>query len=253
MDRPPKDPEARREWLERWAAEQRRIQEPEGEPTSRVKTAFYRAGTARRRIEWRLGQGWQRVADRLLDRGLNTAGRAVELEHDHPDRVIYLPSAWHVLPRALRYIGVSDQDTFVDFGCGKGRVVHQAAKHPFRRVIGVEVSPALAEIARAALAARRRQHKCQNVEIVVSDVADYRVPDDFTVGYLYHPFENETFDSLLQSIIDSMDRRPRRVRLIYALPAGRATVLASGRFRLAKEQGGPFDTSHSRVDIFESC
>jgi cyclopropane fatty-acyl-phospholipid synthase-like methyltransferase len=87
-----------------------------------------------------------------------------------------------VLPRALRYLGVSDRDTFVDFGCGKGRVVHQAARRPFRRVIGVEISPVLAEVARNGLAARRHQHRCGSVEIVVSDVTQYRVPDDLTIG-----------------------------------------------------------------------
>src|SRR4029450_218589 len=105
--------------------------------------------------------------------GLDTSGHAREPEHHHSDRVLYVPSAWHVLPRALRYLGVSDRDTFVDFGCGKGRVVHQAARRPFRRVIGVEISPHLAEIARTNLAARRHEHRCRNVEIVVSDVAEY--------------------------------------------------------------------------------
>ena len=100
----------------------------------------------------------------------------------------YVPSPWHVLPRALRYIGVSDRDVFVEFGCGKGRVVHQAAKRPFRRVVGVEISPVLAEAARSGLAARRHQHRCRDVEIVVADVTAFRVPDDLTVGYFYYPF-----------------------------------------------------------------
>src|SRR6185503_12151373 len=120
----------------------------------------------RRRRDRQLADGvvdW--LADRLFGRGLDTSGRAVVVEHARDDRKGYAPSAWHVLPRALRYIGVSDHDTFIDFGCGKGRVVHQAARWPFRRVIGVEVSPELAEIARAGLAARRHRHRSRDVEI----------------------------------------------------------------------------------------
>jgi len=251
MERLPQDPEALREWLERWAAEQRRIQEEEEVARSPTTTGLG-ARLIPRRLQKRIARRVQRFEDRLFDRGFETSGRAIELEHDHPDRVIYLPSAWHVLPRALRYIGVTDRDTFLDFGCGKGRVLHQAAKHPFRRVIGVEISPALAEMARANLEAGRRQHQCRNVEVVVADAAQYRVPDDLTIAYLYHPFENKTFDSVLGRVIDSIDRQPRRVRLIYALPAARSRVLGTGRFRLLKEQGGVFDTSHSRVAIFES-
>ena len=201
----------------------------------------------------------ERTASRVLDRGLNTSGWASEPEHDHPDRVRYLPSPWHVLPRALRYLGVSDRDVFVEFGCGKGRVVHQAARWPFGRVVGVEISPVLAEAARSGLAARRHQHRCRNVEIVVADVTAFRVPDDLTIGYFYYPFQGETFEAVLRGIVDSIDRNPRRVRLIFALPTGaaRAQILATGRFRLLKEQYSRLlDTSRSRpgsqVAIFES-
>jgi SAM-dependent methyltransferase len=188
-----------------------------------------------------------------LDRGLDTSSEAHEPEHAHPDRLHYAASSWHVLPRALRYLGVSDRDTFVDFGCGKGRVVHQAAKWPFRRVIGVEISPGLAEVARAAVAARRHQHRCRNVEIVVSDVHHFRVPDDLTIGYFYHPFTGETFETVLRNIVDSIDRHPRRVRLIYVLPVHRPQVLATGRFRSLKSQHTRLlDAPAGFTEIFES-
>ena len=169
----------------------------------------------------RLRRRLERFASRVLDRGLDTSGPAREPEHDHPDRLHYVPSPWHVLPRALRYLGVSDRDVFVEFGCGKGRVVHQAARWPFRRVVGVEISPVLAEAARSGLAARRHQHRCRDVEIVVADVTAFRVPDDLTIGYFYHPFRGETFESVLRGIVESIDRNPRRVRLIFVLPEGK--------------------------------
>jgi predicted RNA methylase len=194
-------------------------------------------------------------ADRLWDRGLDTSGTVQLHEYPIDDRVHYVPSAWHVLPRALRSVGVSDRDTFVDFGCGKGRVVHQAARRPFRRVIGVEVSPDLAENARTALAARAHRHRCRNVEVVVADVTEFRVPDDLTIGYFYRPFGERTLAAVLRGIVDSIDRHPRRVRLIYALPSdpARSTILATGRFRLVKELSIGLAKRHSaRVAIFES-
>jgi hypothetical protein len=93
------------------------------------------------------------------------------------------------------------------------------------------------------------------VEIVVSDVAEYSVPDDVTIGYLFHPVVNETLDTLLRSIVDSIDRRPRRVRLIYVFPLQRSRVLETGRFRLLKEQRSrPLDPSWppTAAEIFES-
>jgi SAM-dependent methyltransferase len=169
------------------------------------------------------------------------------------DRVRYVPSPWYVLPRELRYLGVSGEDTFLDLGCGKGRVVHQAARWPFRRVIGVEISPVLAEMARRGLAALRHQHRSRNVEIVVADAAEFRVPDDVTICYLYDPFHGQTLVAVLRSIIDSIDRHPRRVRIIYLDPQA-DLLLNTGRFRLLRERRGLLrDHRIKQVAIYESC
>jgi SAM-dependent methyltransferase len=236
-------------------AEQGRISPPAAQLGWRTRLALvgHRLQSVAVRGRLRLAVKSERLADRILDRGLETSDSAAEPEHDHPDRVAYHPSPWYVLPRALRYLRVSDQDVFVDFGCGKGRVVHQAAKRPFRRVVGVEISPSLAEVARNGLTAKRHQHRCRDVEIVVADVGEFEVPDDLTIGYLYHPFQDETFERLVRAIIDSLDRNPRRIRLIYFHPFHSSQLLATGRFRLVKEQrSGFFDTRPFHTGIFES-
>jgi SAM-dependent methyltransferase len=235
----PDDPAARRIWLERWAAEQEA-----NRSATRPAGAWRRLALVGARVRLKSGQ----LARRVSERGLDFEGGVSGPEHDHPDRRHYAASPWRTLPRALGFLGVSDRDTFVDFGCGKGRIIHQAAKRPFRRVIGVEISRALAEIARANLATRRHQHRCPNVEIVVADAKEFRVPDDLTIAYFWDPFKGETFEAVLRGIIDSIDRRPRRVRLIYLGPHP-AQLLETGRFRLLKEQssGGPDPTM-----IFES-
>jgi SAM-dependent methyltransferase len=247
------DAPTRQDRLERWAAQQRQANRRTARVNLRtlLKNARRRAWLA----QVKLGRESERLASYVLDRGLDTSGFAYEPEHDHPDRLHYAPVSWHVVPRALRYLRVSDRDTFVDFGCGKGRAVHQAAKRPFRRVIGVEISPALADAARTGLAARKHQHRCRNVEIVVADVTKYRVPDDLTVGFFYLPFVlgSETFDAVLRSIVESLDRNPRRVRLIYVVPVGwQPPDIASERFRLLTKQRR-IGVGPSRVAIFESC
>jgi SAM-dependent methyltransferase len=242
----PDDPAARRASLERWATEQGGNNRS---PTSLAR-AWLKSRLTLARARIRIASA--RFEKRVWGRGLDTEDPVRQPEHDHPDRLVYAPSAWHALPRALRYLGVSDHDTFVDFGCGKGRVVHQAAKQPFRRVIGVEISPVLAEIARTNLAARRHEHRCRNVEIVVADAREFQVPDDLTIGYFLHPFTGQTFDAVLRGIVDSIDRHPRRLRLIYLGPHG-AEVLATGRFRLLKEQQSTVLDAHAyRAEIFES-
>ena len=147
-----------------------------------------------------------------------------------------------------------EHDVFIDFGCGKGRVVHQAARWPLRRVIGVEVSAALAEFARALVASHQGEHRCRDIEIVVCDAKQFSVPDDLTIAYLYDPFRGDILDAVLHAIIASIDRNPRRVRLIYVHPRDSLRVMATGRFRLLREQrGGLRDIRLARAAIFESC
>lgn len=252
VDALPQDPEARLQALERWGVEQRRRR-------SRFRFLIRlgeRVFGARRLVHGleRTDRIFTRLASRVLDRGLDTAGQLALPEHRVGDRTRYAASRWEVLPRALRYVGTSEGGTFVDFGCGKGRVVHQAAKRPFRQVIGVEVSPHLAEIARGVVAARSHQHRCRNVDIVLADATQFRVPDDLTIAYFYRPFGKETFDAVLRGILESMDRHPRRVCLIYVLPpsSARLTILGTGRFRSVKELSTSLlNPASGRVVIFE--
>jgi SAM-dependent methyltransferase len=60
----------------------------------------------------------------------------------------YSPTPVRTIRQAISAAAVRCEDTsFVDFGCGKGRVLLVAATYPFRRVIGVEFSNDLCETA----------------------------------------------------------------------------------------------------------
>jgi hypothetical protein len=175
-----------------------------------------------------------RALDFWFERGLETSGRQYELEHFHSERVAYEPSGWLFLRRALRKRDVEPSDVFVDFGSGKGRVVFQAARYPFRRVIGVEISEALNEVARFNIDRNRSRLACQDVTLVTADAADFEVPDDMTVAYFFYPFAGATFKRVMANIVLSLDRQPRRVKLIYACPGEEESVASTGRFRLIR-------------------
>jgi SAM-dependent methyltransferase len=147
-------------------------------------------------------------------------------------RVRYQPSGWLTLPRVLRRADVSPKDVFIDFGCGKGRMVLEAALlYRFGRVLGVDLSPDLAAIARENVERNRRRLKTPRVEIVVSDVLAYAIPDDVTIAFLYNPFTGPIFDHVISGLLASVDRFPRRLRIVYAVPVEEAMMLQTGRIR----------------------
>src|SRR4051794_6098619 len=119
----PEDLAARHALLERWAAEKE--QERARSPRARLRRLRVSIAYAIAKQVVRL----DRLADRILDRRLHTSLPLDAVpETANADGTIYVASPWHVVPRALRAVGACDHDVFVDFGCGKGRVVHQAAR-----------------------------------------------------------------------------------------------------------------------------
>jgi SAM-dependent methyltransferase len=235
----PEDPSERLAWLEQWAAEQRDRVGDHDSMRARLRQSF----------EATLERHTERL-DRILDRGLGTAHDAFfPNAPDWGGAASYVagPTPWHVLPRALHRIGASDHDVFVEFGCGKGRVVHQAAKRPLKRVIGVEIVPEVAGFAQSLVAAHQDKYRCRNVEIVACDAAQFRVPDDLTIAYHAYGFPEKTLDVVLQNLIESIERSPRLVRFIYHWPIrGVGEVLATARLRPSP------GVSFGRTAIFES-
>jgi SAM-dependent methyltransferase len=194
----------------------------------------------------------KRVGRLLFDRRVETYGNKVSVEHFHPERVWYTPSSWSFLRRGLTGFEIDEHDVFVDFGCGKGRVLYQAAHYPFARVVGVEISAELSEAAKENLERNRDKLVCRNFEVITSDVVDFEIPDDLTVAYFYHPFGGETFKSVIDDLVASLDRRPRRVRIVYAIPVMGDYILASGRFKLLKSVRVVHESVFHRLSIFET-
>jgi SAM-dependent methyltransferase len=147
----------------------------------------------------------------------------------------YIPSPYGVLGRILRPSEVSASDVFLDLGCGTGRMlIHAADRYPFRRVIGIDLVPRLVEIARETLERNRDRLRCRDWELVVEDAVHYAVPDDVTVAYLYDPFRGGMFDAVISNLIESYDRNPRRLRIIYFSPKEHERLMDTGRVRFVR-------------------
>jgi SAM-dependent methyltransferase len=195
-----------------------------------------------------------RLLDRLLERRYrietSTEVGIEELGSTHPKRMPYVPINWLTMRRILARLEVSTEDVFVDFGSGKGRPVFLAARYPFKRVIGVEISPELHRIAQANIRRNRHRLKCRDVQLVNCDVVDYQIPDDVTVAFLFNPFRGDIFNSLIDNILRSIDECPRTVRLVYVNPFEEESLLATERARPISEEGWRFFGPMARVYQF---
>lgn len=92
--------------------------------------------------------------------------------------------------------------TFIDMGCGMGKVLLLAAEHPFRQVIGVEFAPELVAICEKNLRKDRAalQRRCHTMTVTLADAADFSFPRCPLVVFLYNPFGPEVLALLLKNL-----------------------------------------------------
>jgi len=155
-----------------------------------------------------------------------------ELGVTDPRSARYQPAGVFRLRRILPPREVGPDDVFLDFGSGKGRALLQAAMHyPFRRVYGVEISERLSDIAQRNLGVCRDRLRCPDVRLIRADASRVEMPDDVTVVLFNNPFVGELFETVVQRLLESLDRHPRRLRIVYGNPVEEAALIRTGRVR----------------------
>lgn len=106
--------------------------------------------------------------------------------------------------------------TFIDCGCGKGRMLLLASELPFKRVIGIEFMADVASIARQnASRYSPPTRKVREITIVNGDATMFALPNEPTVLFIANPFEGATMAKFLRGIEDSLRREPRPFAVLY--------------------------------------
>src|SRR5262245_8979156 len=148
----------------------------------------------------------------------------------------YFPSSYLVLREAFVRGPIDCRDRIlVDYGCGLGRAVLFLSNLPFKKIIGVELSPSLA----AAAAANMRRYYAKHCktdpvwDVINIDARQFPVPDDADLFYFFNPFNAQVLGAVLDNIIVSVRRRPRPCFIIYANPLHAGEMTSRNLRRLA--------------------
>jgi predicted RNA methylase len=151
------------------------------------------------------------------------------------------PSAFE---EALSKVDIAREDfTFIDIGSGKGRTVLIASRYPFRRVIGVEYCPKLNELARQNVSRFPVSEKrCGSIEVVDADGAKYQIPNDPLVLFLNNPFGEPVMEKVVENVVASFKRHPRRIVVIYFWPNHADLWDRAGIFQRLQEAPAIYDT-----------
>jgi len=171
-------------------------------------------------LSWRI----KRLTGTLFDilHGVDTSGvvgeEALEISSVNRDKgVAYDPARWKSLARILRIASIPVEGfTFVDIGCGKGKVLLSAIQYPFVRIEGVEYSAYLCNVARRNLThARLLQHRCTKVQVICADALEYLIPEGPTIFFFFNPFSYEIMEKFLRNVVSSYIGARRPIYLIF--------------------------------------
>ncbi len=187
--------------------------------------------------EWRLGVHTKGYVDRA------------DLGQDDTS-AHYEPTPYPLVRRALAHMTIRPgEDVLVDYGSGKGRIVAAAAQHPFRRIVGIELSEALSATAQDNIP-RIKGRKCDDVEVVGGNAMTFDPPDDMSIAFLFNPFYPPVIDAVRDRIKSSLDAHPRALTIYYLLPTGDRNYVGEWDFVAPAGEVPTRDAQKSRLFVY---
>lgn len=155
------------------------------------------------------------------DTGALIPGEALQTGHRHGRHI----TAYHgVAPSLFRKlllrwqtvaIHAVPRTAFVDIGAGKGRAMLLAAEQPFRRIVGVELDPELAQTAQRNLALWQGAHAGPAMRLEQADALRLRIPAGPSLLFLFNPFDAIVMDRLLRRLLHHFHERPGELDILY--------------------------------------
>jgi SAM-dependent methyltransferase len=156
----------------------------------------------------------------------------------------YLGSQPFIVRRALAALPKLADYSFVDLGCGKGRAMIIAAEYPFREIIGVEISPNLARIARSnAEKMKGNLPSSSKIQIIEGDATKFRPQGERIVFFTYHAFGIELMREFLKNLEAGLGRTIEHCFFVYYNPVCGSVFDASSALAHWFADTIPYDSS----------
>ncbi|HWN95838.1 MAG TPA: class I SAM-dependent methyltransferase, partial [Methylomirabilota bacterium] len=112
---------------------------------------------------------------------------------------------------------------------GKGRPMLVASEFPFRDIVGVELSPALAEVARRNAAAIATRFSSRTpIRVECGDATAYPMPAGDVVLFIYNSFDTELMLKVVKNVEAALAADPQRsIFVVFCNPVSGACFDAS--------------------------
>lgn len=148
---------------------------------------------------------------------------------DRENATMYEPVNYYTATWLFDHLQSTDlKTTLLDVGCGKGRILAIGAAYGFRELTGIDLSPRLCQD--ATITARKIKQSIPDANIIIEcrDARFYDIPDTTGVIFLFNPFNEIVTEAFIGKVNESLQRKPRSLKVLYANPQCREQWLAEG-------------------------
>lgn len=161
---------------------------------------------------------------------------------------LYEPVNYYTLTTLFGYLEPADVNTsLLDVGCGRGRVLAVGVAYGFRDLIGIDFSERLCEQARGVMEGVKEIYPGFTYSISCTDARDYDIPDTVGVIFLFNPFDDLVMESFIDKVFESLYRKERTLKILYANPQFKQMWLDAG----FKETGSFLRKKHLKGSVLE--
>lgn len=109
--------------------------------------------------------------------------------------------------------------TFLAYGTDEGCILRAVADEPFDRIIGLESDALVAARVMRNIRRQVAREAAQRIEVLCEMAATFDVPDSVTTVFVWNVGVPLPLNDILRQLGQSLQHRPRSVRVIYAAPA----------------------------------
>lgn len=123
--------------------------------------------------------------------------------------------------KLLSKLNINEKDSILDIGCGKGLFLYYARKFNFNKIVGIEYSENLSNIAKNNFSLINDKR----IRVINIDARLFSYYEDYNYFFINNPFSAEIMDFVIDNIIEN---RKSTVTVIYQFPFSKELFIKKG-------------------------
>lgn len=170
----------------------------------------------------------------------------------------YEPTPYDVLDLCFDNIELAQDDCFVDFGCGKGRVVFYVNHRYHIDTLGIEINKNYIQDAYQNKMQYVKNHHLaeRSVNFLNAKAEQYKIQPTDNIFFFFNPFSVQIFRKVIYNILKSQQGNSRKIYVILYYPSFEYIqyLKSETKFKVIKDVLVPNQfayNTHERIMIFE--